>query len=98
MRHVLTLTLVFAAVAAACDDGDRDRAAGQTSFESAPPNGSAPNPTAGGADSGSGGTNAPPAAPPAVTTRTVEETDLYRLEGNRLYYLNSYRGLMVFDV
>lgn len=28
----------------------------------------------------------------------VEETDLYRLEGNRLYYLNAYRGLMVFDV
>jgi hypothetical protein len=31
-------------------------------------------------------------------TRTVEETDLYRLDGNRLYYLNGYRGLMVFDV
>jgi hypothetical protein len=30
--------------------------------------------------------------------RTVEETDLYRLEDDRLYYLNSYRGLMVFDV
>ena len=30
--------------------------------------------------------------------RTVEETDLYRLEGTRLYYLNGYRGLMVFDV
>jgi hypothetical protein len=30
--------------------------------------------------------------------RTVQETDLYRLEGNRLYYLNGYRGLMVFDV
>jgi hypothetical protein len=32
------------------------------------------------------------------TARTVQETDLYRLDGNRLYYLNSYRGLMVFDV
>ena len=43
----------------------------------------------------------PPAAQPAAhttATRTVEETDLYRLEGNRLYYLNGYRGLMVFDV
>ncbi len=28
----------------------------------------------------------------------MEETDLYRLEGDRLYYLNGYRGLMVFDV
>ncbi len=34
----------------------------------------------------------------STTTRTVQETDLYRLDGNRLYYLNSYRGLMVFDV
>jgi hypothetical protein len=32
--------------------------------------------------------------------RTVQETDLYRLDAStgRLYYLNSYRGLMVFDV
>jgi len=30
--------------------------------------------------------------------RTVEETDIYRLEGDRLYVLNGYRGLMVFDV
>jgi hypothetical protein len=30
--------------------------------------------------------------------RTVQETDLYAVEGNRLYYLNSYRGLMVFDI
>jgi hypothetical protein len=29
---------------------------------------------------------------------TVQETDIYRVDGNRLYYLNSYRGLMVFDV
>lgn len=31
-------------------------------------------------------------------SRTVQETDLYRLDGNLLYYLNSYRGLMVFDL
>jgi hypothetical protein len=43
----------------------------------------------------------PTSAPPATkTTRGVEETDLYRFDpvSNRLYYLNSYRGLMVFDV
>ena len=34
----------------------------------------------------------------AAPTRTVQETDLYAVEGNRLYYLNSYRGLMVFDI
>jgi hypothetical protein len=30
--------------------------------------------------------------------RTVQETDIYRVDGTRLYYLNSYRGLMVFDI
>jgi len=40
----------------------------------------------------------PTAAGTASTPRRVEETDLYRLEGDRLYYLNGYRGLMVFDV
>ena len=30
--------------------------------------------------------------------RTVEETDIYRVDGDRLYYLNSYRGLLVFDI
>jgi hypothetical protein len=69
---------------------------GQTSFLSAPPPGGA---SAQGADDG-----AAPRASGAntnantTTTRTVEETDLYRLDGNRLYYLNAYRGLMVFDV
>jgi hypothetical protein len=38
---------------------------------------------------------APPIDP---NTRTVSETDIYRLDGNRLYYLSGYRGLMVFDV
>ena len=32
------------------------------------------------------------------TTRAVEETDLYRVEGDKLYFLNAYRGLMVFDI
>jgi hypothetical protein len=53
----------------------------------------------------SGGTNSPaPAAPGADNkqatsgTATPEETDIYRVDGDRLYFLNSYRGLMVFDV
>jgi hypothetical protein len=76
---------------------DRDRTTGQTSFESAPPNGASGRGTSDGA--GGGAADIPPGAPsPPATTRKVEETDLYRLEGNRLYYLNGYRGLMVFDV
>jgi hypothetical protein len=50
----------------------------------------APGASKGSEDASGGGSNATP--------RTVEETDLYRLDGDRLYYLNSYRGLMVFDV
>ena len=79
---------------------------GQTSFVSATPGGQ----QTGGAHGASGGfatdsaADAGAAAAPAAastttsTTRTVQETDLYRLDGNTLYYLNSYRGLMVFDV
>ena len=89
---------VLAALLAGCTGSDRDRAPGQTAFESAPPGaGGFSTDSAGGAhtDPGPGSGAAPP---PTGTTRTVQETDLYRLEGNRLYYLNGYRGLMVFDV
>jgi hypothetical protein len=89
-----------------------DRVTGQSDFTSAPPAGQSNGGNAkGAADGASGGgaggaaTNgaATPSAPGtggAVGTggRQVQETDIYRLEGNKLYYLNSYRGLMVFDV
>lgn len=99
MRHSLAIVLI-AATLAACSS-DRDRSVGQTSFASAPPNGSRGRGGAGGptTTAGSGdASNSPPEAVIPPAGRTVEETDLYRLEGNRLYYLNAYRGLMVFDV
>jgi hypothetical protein len=74
---------------------------GQTSFVSAPFAGQSGGGGAFAASNGVGGETAAPAASAGSgtsTTRTVQETDLYRLDGNRLYYLNSYRGLMVFDV
>ena len=93
------LALAMLTVAACASHGDQDRSPGQTSFVSAPPSGMS-NGGAGGVDGASGGagggsapgTNSPPTANP-TSQRTVEETDLYRLEGNRLYYLNGYRGL-----
>jgi len=88
-------TLVAALVGCS---SDRDRSIGQTRFESAPPNGAGAGAPVNIDDSGGhppGGVTQSPGVP---ATRTVEETDLYRLDGNRLYYLNSYRGLMVFDV
>lgn len=100
MRVSVSLALVASLVGCS---SDQDRSVGQTSFESAPPNGSSGGPvkTAGGDSAGSGAPPSPMppgAGAPSPTPRTVEETDLYRLDGNRLYYLNSYRGLMVFDV
>ena len=99
MRLAISLA-VLAATLAGCDS-ERDRSTGQTSFESAPPGGVGGQASGGGGEpgAGSGGDAGAPSPPPATTsTRTVQETDLYRLEGNRLYYLNAYRGLMVFDV
>lgn len=97
----LTYVLPLAVAVSACSSGNpNDRIVGQTDFVSAPMAGSA----AGGRNGVSEGTGAPgaggagtPANSP-MPQRTVEETDLYRLEGTRLYYLNGYRGLMVFDV
>src|SRR4029077_723689 len=86
---------------------------GQSDFESAPPygasNGSASASSGGGAPATAAGVanaSAPAPGKAADTSgsqmvsqpRTVQETDLYRLDGNPLYYLNQYRGLMVFDV
>lgn len=77
-----------------------DRAEGQSEFISAPPGGAS-----GGSYKGGGESTGAPSSDAgagvgdkAAVARKVEETDLYRLDGDRLYYLNGYRGLMVFDV
>jgi hypothetical protein len=98
-RALLILTLLPAV--AACSTSPTERSAGQSDFVSAPPAGGssgvelAPRSLAVPAVASSNAAGTTTTAAPA---RTVEETDLYRLEGNRLYYLNGYRGLMVFDV
>jgi hypothetical protein len=79
------------------------RISGQSEFESVQPGSTG---SKGGLSVGAGdgavpaaeGPRASDSASAAAAPRTVEETDLYRLEGDRLYYLNAYRGLMVFDV
>lgn len=99
-----SIVLCLAAAGAACSPSPKSRVPGQTTFVSAPPAGSV-----GSRNAAGGATNVGAAAPPGAPdasgpkaasspTRTVEETDLYRLDGDRLYYLNGYRGLMVFDV
>src|SRR5258708_35370177 len=90
--------------------GGTDRTPDQSDFTSSPPGtnfGNSQSADLGGSSTGTGGGLAPSAsngnatkasAAPASTPRKVEETDLYRVEGDRLYYLNGYRGLMVFDI
>ena len=103
MKHRI-LKLFFATgllPLAACHSSPTTRGPGQTSFVSAPGRGGPRG--ASGAPAEDTAAGAPPAAPgsgnkSASPSRAVEETDLYRLEGDRLYYLNGYRGLMVFDV
>jgi len=103
-----TLTALVGAVVAfpGCSSGgssgpDQERTEGQSDFLSAPPLGGQS--SSGLGSSGDKGAGTPPAenagaGDTAAPERKVEETDLYRLEGDRLYYLNAYRGLMVFDV
>jgi hypothetical protein len=89
------------------------RVTGQSEFLSAPlpgtnygaaggaENAGAAAPSASGSGSGGGSGGGTMSAPGGnVAPRDVQETDLYRYDAaaNRLYYLNSYRGLMVFDV
>jgi hypothetical protein len=101
LRATLPFLFAAAGVAGCHSGGTGHPVVGQTSFVSAPPLGQASSPRSpqAGAASGVGATTgADTASSSGTTTRTVEETDLYRLEGDRLYYLNGYRGLMVFDV
>lgn len=98
MRRIALAALVASAAACSKNPPPIQRVVGQTSFASAPPAGGSSGGRSEAADGSAAG--APSAAGSFSTpaTRTVEETDLYRLEGDRLYYLNGYRGLMVFDV
>ena len=85
------VVIASAAGIAACHSSDggvnMTRVVGQSAFVSAPPAGmtssgrglALPGASSASGTSGAGGTSGSSAS----TTRTVEETDLYRLEGNR---------------
>jgi hypothetical protein len=51
------------------------------------------------AEDGLGGAPLPNAGEPSESTpREIEESDIYRLEGDLMYVLNRYRGLQVLDI
>lgn len=92
------IALVAAVAVVSCKARAPDRRVlGQTDFLSAPPAGG------GGTTLSAGGAGGAPAAGGTASggagqARAVEETDVYRLDGDRLYVLDAYRGLLVFDV
>jgi hypothetical protein len=94
--------LAAALAVVSCDHGSKNRQPGQTDFTTLD-NGSgiARGRGVGIQDSaGTAGPAVPTAAPaaPQGRTGTVQEADIYRLSGTRLFYLNTYRGFMVYDV
>jgi hypothetical protein len=56
--------------------------------------GDAQNPAAPSDSSGSSDKNGAPSG----RTGTVEEADIYRVDQNRLFYFNTYRGFMIYDL
>jgi hypothetical protein len=61
-------------------------------------NGAAATPPAAGAG-GSTGTQGPTApGAPGGRDATVQEADIYRIDNDRLFYFNTYRGLLIYDL
>jgi hypothetical protein len=90
------------------EEKGEEYAPGQTEFNSSETNESSPGrneqaPSAFGAEGDSAsndsdGKSAEPAEPPQGREGEVEEADIYRVDKNRLFYLNTYRGLLIYDV
>lgn len=101
--------LGFALVALACGDEldlSNPLSPGQTEFTNTEPGGSNgrhggynEGDYAGAADSQSGKASptAPPGTPPQGRTDEVEEADIYKVSEDRLFYLNTYRGFIIYD-
>ena len=109
MHRSAPLRLLVAVVSAlyACDDSTPpdNRVTGQTDFTTVEQGSSARSSGTGGGGGGAGNA-APPAAPPVSATdrapagrvASVEEADIYKLSGTHLYYLNTYRGFLIYDI
>src|SRR5215510_7637842 len=99
---LLVLGMALPAVVS-CGGGSKNREPGQTDFTTLD-NGSSgalgfrSNDAAGTAGPAVPGAGAAKTAAPSGRTGTVQEADIYRLSGTRLYYFNTYRGFMVYDV
>jgi hypothetical protein len=106
-RGTLVGLLALFGLLAACNSGgsiDNGLYPGQTDFLNAEPqNGwGYPGMRGGDGEMASGDSNAPAAppsaAPPQGRTGEVQEADIYRVDQNRLFYLNTYRGFIIYDL
>src|SRR5439155_9372030 len=68
---------------------------GGTNFFLGPPTNSVPSPIGTGID---GGPVGPGAGPTDTSPRAVVESDIWKLDGDRLFFFNQYRGLQVINI
>jgi hypothetical protein len=105
----LSVVSVVVLLLAACSEGEDifgPLYPGQTDFENNEPGSSDQYPGegrwTGDGDLMGAGTDAEnkaaPAAPPSGRTGEVEEADIYKVENNKLFYLNTYRGFLIYDI
>ena len=95
--------LMLAAFAApiACDSSSTTSANGQTDFtgeEGMSANRGATDSAGAATPTTAGGAKGAAPGAPMGRTGTVEEADIYRIDKNRLFYLNTYKGFLVYDV
>jgi hypothetical protein len=103
LRSLFALTTFFSVLAVAavgCGGGSDSRFEEvDNGFESDDPSGRATSGTTGGADAGAAAPSANGAsAESADAARVVQEADIIKVDGNRLYALSRYGGLAIVDI
>ncbi len=96
-QRALGLLILIAAATGCVSETSNIPVPGQTEYVNEEPSyGGYPK---GGADAGaamSDGSSSP--TPPQGRTDPVEEAEIYRIDANRLFYLNTYKGLVIYDL
>jgi hypothetical protein len=109
-RFLAATMLVWAAACSPPPDKDdppvpqnpEERPEGTSDFETSLGAGGGPSrgneDTQAGGSTSSGSTSSGTGGAPSAPQRLVEESDIFKLEGNLLYVMNRYRGLQVLDI
>lgn len=79
-------------------DPENPRVEGETEFITAEPEASRGGEAGGAPSSAEGGGATQDKSAPSGREGAVEEADIHRVEGDKLFYLNTYRGLVIYDV